>query len=340
MKRVVVLGGLGLFGRTVIEQLRGLGLIAQSASRRGEADLQLDANDAASIRAALRPGDLIIDAAGPFHARTTALIQAAIDVGFDVIDLNDDLSYAESMIAMEPRIVAAGIRVLSSASSVSAVAAAVVQLSEVISPRRVTTFLAPASRHTANSGTALSLLRSVGYPVRVLRDGQLQTSVGWSEMRRFSLPAPVGGICARLFESADAVHLPRIWPSLRDVAMYVDTNTIGVNTLLRVAASSELVRSVMRKQINFGTWLARRFGSSAGGIGYEVEDGNGRVARYSMVSVANSFLTAVAPAVLATRAIADGRFPYRGLISPDRHVMPIELFAFLSERGIDLTQIG
>ena len=233
MKRVVVLGGLGLFGRTVIEQLRPQGIIAQSASRRGSADVRVDANDSTSIRAALRPGDLVIDAAGPFQARTTALIQAAVEVGFDVIDLNDDLTYAESILALESQIARAGIRVLTSASSVSAVAAAVVQLSGIPAPQRFTTFLAPASRHTANSGTALSLLRSVGEPVRVLHEGKLQTRVGWSEMRPFRLPVPVGAICGRLFESADAVHLPRIWPSLREVAMYVDTNTTGVNTLLQ-----------------------------------------------------------------------------------------------------------
>ena len=56
------------------------------------------------------------------------------------------------------------------------------------------------------------------------------------------MPPPVGRIRGSLFENADAVYLPRIWPSLREVAMYVDTNTVGINTLLKLAALSERVR--------------------------------------------------------------------------------------------------
>ena len=41
------------------------------------------------------------------------------------------------------------------------------------------------------------------------------------------MPGPVGLVCGRLFETADAVYLPRIWPSLREVDMVVDPNTPG-----------------------------------------------------------------------------------------------------------------
>ena len=337
MKRVVVLGGLGLFGRTIIKQLRGLGLIAQSASRRGLADVRVDANDGASIRAALRPGDLVIDAAGPFQARTAALIQAAIEIGFDVIDLNDDLSYAESVIALEPQIAAAGIRVLSSASSVSAVSAAVVQHSGIASPRRVTSFLAPATRHTANSGTAVSLLRSVGRPIRVLSGTKLMPRMGWSEKQEFVMPPPIGSIEGRLFESADVLYLPTIWPTLSDVSMYVDTHTIGANTLLRLAAVCGPFRTLLEQSLGVGTWLAKKFGSSTGGIGYEIEGANGHVAKVAIVATANSYLTAVAPAVLATREIALGALSQRGLIMPDQHVEPDVLFAYLAANDITVS---
>ena len=45
-----------------------------------------------------------------------------------MIDFNDDLHYAESVLAREKQIVDAGIRVLSSASTVSAFSAAVMQI--------------------------------------------------------------------------------------------------------------------------------------------------------------------------------------------------------------------
>jgi hypothetical protein len=339
VRRVIVLGGLGQFGRMAAEELRRLGVPVKSASRRTGADLQVDANDVASIHQSIQAGDVIVDAAGPFCDRSTVLIEAATGVGFDIIDLNDDLGYAESVIALEPKIEATGIRVLSSASSVSAVAAAVVRQSGIDLPARVTTFLAPASRYTANVGSARSLWRSVGRPVRVLVDGQLQTRVGWTETRQFTMPRPVGRINGHLFESADAVNLPRSWPSLRNVAMHVDSNTIGVNSLLTMAAHSEPLRELMQQKLEWGTWLAKKVGSSAGGIGYEIEDADGRTAKYAITALADSFLTAVAPAVLAARAIAADRFALSGLVVPHRHVEPENLFAYLEERGILLSAV-
>ena len=339
VRRIIVLGGLGLFGRTAVDELRQLGMPVLTASRSAAADLRIDANRRESIDSTLRAGDIVLDAAGPFYLRSTALLDAAIQIGFDVVDLNDDLEYAESVVALEPQIAEAGICVLSSASSVSAVSAAAVRHSGVQLPRRVDAFLAPASRHTANSGSAMSLWRSVGRPVRVLRNGQLETRIGWLETRRFSMPRPVGRIEGHLFESADAVNLPRIWPSMRDVAMWVDTNTIGVNSLLQMAAYSEPLRELMEKTVTFGTWLAKKIGSSAGGIGYEIEDADGRVATVAIVASENSFMTAVAPAVLAVRAIATERFQLRGLVPPDRHVAAGDLIAHLEQHGIVVSEL-
>jgi len=340
MRRVIVLGGLGHFGRIAAEQLRLLRVGVQIASRNPAADLQVDANDAESIRAALRAGDIVIDAAGPFHGRSTALLESAIEIGVDLIDINDDLRYAEAVLALQPQIESAGIRVLSSASTVSAVATAVVRDSGIAAPKRVTAFLVPAARHTAHTGAALSLIRSVGRPVRVFHDGHLEQCSGWSDPRRFPMPPSIGPICGRLFESADALYLPRVWPSLRDVAMYVDTNTRGVNTLLRLAARSPVARRLLERQVRMATWFARWLGSSAGGIGYEIEDAGGRIARYAIASEKNSFVAAVAPAVLAAQAVAEDRFPCRGLVLPDRHVEPFELFAFLQSAGIPIRELS
>jgi hypothetical protein len=337
VKGIVVLGGLGHFGRTAVETLRELGLDIKTASRRDAADIRVDANDSASMRTAIAPEDIVIDAAGPFHGRSTALIEAAIDVGFDVIDLNDDLSYAERVIELAPRIESAGIRVLNSASTVSAVAAAVIGQSGIERPRQLATFLVPASRYTANAGSALSLLRCVGDRVRVRCDGRLHDFPGWRYPRSFEMPPPLGAICGRLFESADAVHLPRIWPSLRDVAMYIDTNTAGLNALLDLAARSSAMRRFLEWSARWGTSVARILGSAAGGVGYEIEGAGGQVERYAMVGGKNSFIVAVAPAVLAAQALAEDRFAHRGLVAPDRHVEPYELFTFLKSKGIRMT---
>lgn len=339
MTRVVVLGGQGQFGRSALQQLRVLGISPLVAARGGTADIEVDADDPASIRAAFSAGDLVLDAAGPFHARSLALLEAAIEKGFDVIDINDNLGYAERVVALEPRIEGAGIRVLSSASSVSAVAAAMARRSALHAPARITGFLAPASRYTANRGSALSLMRSLGSPVRAWRGGRLQTLRPWREQRSFAMPEPVGPIRGRLFESADAVWLPRVWPSLLEVEMYVDANTPGVNGLLHLAARFPTFRRLLERHVDLGAWIARAIGSKAGGVGYEIEGAHGKIARCAVLSGKAAHITAVAPAVLAARAIVSGQLTATGLILPDQHVDPSELVNYLRSSGIDVVEM-
>ncbi len=343
MSRTIVLGGLGSFGRTTVLELRAMGIEPLVASRGAAADLRVDANDLDSIRAALRADDLVIDTAGPFQERSLALIEAAMEVGFHVIDINDDLGYAERVLELEHRIDAAGVLVLSSSSSVSAISATVVRLSGKAStttgPVRVSTFLAPATRHTGRPGSALSLIRSLGRPIRTRRGGELVTRRGWSEARRFPMPPPVGKIRGRLFESADAVHLPRIWNSISTVEMFVDTNTPGFNFLLDVAARFPALRRVMERRVEFGTRLSRLLGSAAGGLGYEIESGTGEIARSAIVSKDRGQITPISTAVVAARRIHSGDLAGGGLVSPDRHVEPGELLEYWEANGIELVRI-
>jgi hypothetical protein len=153
------------------------------------------------------------------------------------------------------------------------------------------------------------------------------------------MPDPIGPICGRLFETADAVWLPRVWPSLLDVEMYVDANTRGVNALLQLAARFPEFRRMLVRHVDLGAWIARAIGSKAGGVGYEIEDAQGRVARFAVHSGKTGHSTAVAPAVLAARAIVAGHFTPTGLVLPDRHVESAELVGYLQSSGIDVVDM-
>jgi hypothetical protein len=148
------------------------------------------------------------------------------------------------------------------------------------------------------------------------------------------MPRPLGMIRGGLMETADASYLPRIWRSLRNVAMCVDTNTPGVNMLLRLAARRPRLRRLLEQHVRWGSCLARLVGSSAGGVGYLIEGASGEISRCAIVSRKNSFITAVAPAVLAAHAIFQDRFPHQGLVLPGSQVDPSELFTFLERSGI------
>ena len=336
MRRIVVLGGTGFFGAAAVERLRADGLEPMIAARHGIAEMRLDVDSRASVKAALRPFDVVVDAVGPYQSRSTALIEAAIETGFDVIDLSDSLEYAEKVEGLRLRIEAAGIRVLTSCSSVSAISAAAVRLSGFANPVRLAVFLSPATRFTANPGTSRSLLNSLGVPIRVFRGGRLVRVLGWRETRAFRMPSPLGRTHGHLCGSADGFLLPRVWPSLRRVDFYVHGGAPLLDGALSLASRSGALRRLMAGTLPAGLAVSRLLGSKAGCLAFEVENADGSLWSLAFVSSERGYFTAVAPAVLAARAIAQGRFDSQGFVPPDRYVDPAALLEYLLRLGVDV----
>lgn len=328
MRRVVVAGGAGFFGQRVAELLRARGIDPVIAGRSG--DLLLDVEDRASLRAALRAGDVVVDAAGPFQSRTTALVEAACDVDADVVDLNESFAYAGRVEALAGRVRASGISVRSTCSAVSTVAAALVRRSGIVRPLRVSALVAPASRETAHAGTLRALLASVGAPVEVWRDGGIAVSRGWRTARTFALPRRR----AYLVASALPLTLLPVWPSLRAVDCWTDTSTPLANGILALVARAPVLRAVAEHALPLGAVLARVLGTRRGAFAIEVEGPDGHVAHLALTAARRSYLIAAAPAALAAHALAEGRASGSGIVPVDRHVDADELFAYLASLGI------
>ncbi len=341
IRRIVVIGGTGFFGRAAVELLRAEGmallLAARGSGRDGGTppDLRVDAEDPVALRRALLEGDIVLDAAGPFQERSAALIETALDVGCDVIDLSDSLGHFLKVETLRTRIEVKGIRVLTSCSSVTTLLAALVRASGVRDPARVSVYLSPASRVTATAGTGGALRNSLVRPIQILRGGSLVPARGWRESRVFLMPPPIGRGRGYLMESIHAATLPRIFPTLRDADFWVDSRVPGLNRVFCLLARVPAVAARLARAGRRSMSLARAFGSTAGGMLAEIEDGSGAVTQARVFAPRRSYLAAVAPAVLAIRAIASGRFTERGLVSHDRHVDPDELIAYLGRLGIE-----
>jgi len=335
MRRLILAGGLGFFGRTAAERLRAEGLQPLTAARRPGADLRLDVENAASLRAVLRPGDVVLDTVGPYQDRTTALAEAALEIGCDLVDIADSRAYVEKLYALRERFAASNARLLTACSSVSGVSAALIRHSGLADPVRLTGFLVPAAQYAANPGSGASLLRSVGQPVQVLRGGALVQVTGWRDRHDFTLPLPLGRMHGHLFETADPLTLPTAWPSLREVAFYVDSWVPGLNIMLDLGARLPPVHAFMQRAMPLGLALSRRLGSATGCLAFEIESAGGQVARYALISTHHGHYTPIAPAVLAARALAEGRFQSRGLVPPDLYVDPEELLAYLGTLGVN-----
>jgi saccharopine dehydrogenase-like NADP-dependent oxidoreductase len=330
---VVVLGGTGFFGGAAVELLRGRGIPAITAARRRGAELHVDAEDADSLRQALRPGDIVLDAAGPFQRRTTVLAETAIELGLDVVDIADSLDYVERVLAHAEAAGSAGVRLLPACSTASVVSSAMVAWSDIEHPVELAVLLVPTTRRTAVSATASSLLSSVGRPIRILEDGRWSRRIGFGETRRWEGPLPgVGG----LFETPDGLMLPRAHPTLSTVSWYVDPNIPGVRALLGLAAGVPLLRQAMQHGLPLALPIARALGSDRGGLAAEVRGVGGEVARVTLTAPRNAYRMAVLPAVLAVRALLDAEMDGAGVIPVHRQLPEARLLTELERLGFSL----
>ncbi len=342
----MVIGGTGFFGRAAVELLRAEGMAPLVAARGtgqdsgSPPDLRVDAEDPVALRRALLAEDIVLDAAGPFQERSATLIGTALDVGFDVIDLSDSLEHNLHVESLRTRIGVQGIRVLTSCSSVTTLLAALIRASGVRDPTRISVYLSPASRVTATAGTSGALRHSLARPIRILRGGSLVPARGWRESRVFLMPPPIGRARGYLIEGIHAATLPRIFPTLRDADFWVDSRVPGLNRVFCLLARAPAVAARLARAGRRSMFLARAFGSMAGGMLAEIEDASGAVTQARVFAPRRSYLAAVAPPVLAIRAIATGRFTERGLVPHDRHVDPDELIAYLARLGIECSFTG
>lgn len=294
MARVVILGGTGFFGSLIAERLPEAISMSRSSG--------VDANNPQQLRASLRRGDIVIDAAGPFQTRSSALLDAALEIGFDVIDISDSPDYSSRFYARADAIRNAGVRVRTACSALSTVSA--IALRGAGQPKKLTTFLIPASRYTANPATMNAALMSL-----------------LGEKRTVQFPPPVGKRTGVTVKSVDRVTLPEV-PVTEFV---VDSGIPGGNFMFGIAARSPLLRRL-------SVPIARRLGKTEGVLAYEVT--TAARTKYLIFLGRKSYLMAVLPAVLAART---AREP--GLIPPSEHVNADELFTRVrNEGGIDVVE--
>ena len=316
MKRVVILGGSGFFGRLIAEGLSAAGVQPIVASRT-QGELRVDADNPEDLRICLRPRDLVIDAAGPFQKRSPALINAARTIGFDLIDISDSPDYTAMIYQQEAPIQAAGIRVLPACSALSTVSAAVLKSYSVEEPKRLSAYLVPASRYTANPGTLNSVL-----------------SGAQGSFRKFDFPRPLGSRRGISVRSVDAVTLPRAFPTLKSAELAVDLRIPGMNLVLMGAAHFPGVAPLMEMFQSTALSVARVIGARTGVLAYELASAIGF--KYRIFIGKKSYMLAVIPAIQAAQAIVEGRFSRRGLLPPTEHVEPNALFDAVRSQGITM----
>jgi len=235
MRTVLVLGGYGFFGQRISAAL------ASTASLRilvGGRDLErakaavraiglpvehavaLDAHDSQLAHVLRRLHvDVLIHTAGPFQGQDYSVARAAIEAGCHYIDLADGRQFVAGISSLSALASAAGVTVISGASSVPALSSAVVDRYLARFERLESIQLGISSGARA---PGLATVRGVfsygGKPIRTWRDGRWVDAYGWMNLCRHHFPRPLGKRWLGTCDIPDLELFPQRYPSVRSVS--------------------------------------------------------------------------------------------------------------------------
>ena len=234
MLTVLVLGGYGFFGQRISAALasstslrllsggRDLGRARAAARATGipvEQAVALDAH-APDLAEKLRrlQVNILIHTAGPFQGQDYAVARAAIDASCHYIDLADGRQFVAGITALNTAAAAAGVTVISGASSVPALSSAVVDR-YLPRFRRLESIAMGISSGARAPG--LATVRGVfsygGKPIRTWRNQAWSATHGWMDLRRHRFPEPLGKRWLGSCDVPDLELFPLRYPTVKTV---------------------------------------------------------------------------------------------------------------------------
>lgn len=336
--RVVVIGATGVFGSRIARRLahdrrfslvltgRRLAPLEALRAELGDtsadiAELDTERADAAARLGSLQP-QLVIHTAGPFQGQDYRVAEACLAIGSDYVDLADGRTFVCGITSLDERARRAGRLLVSGASSVPAIGAAVV---DALLPRfarleRIEHAINPGNRTPRGDATVASILSYCGRPIRVWRDGRWQHAHGWMDGKRqlFPFGRRRVGVC----EVPDLELFPARYPDVRTVLFraglelpLLQAGTWCAAGLVRLG----LIRDLARWAPGLRRFSERfvRFGTDVGGMVVEAFgtdlEGNAVGLRWWLdADAGDGPQVPVTPAVVLAQQLAQGQIDARG----------------------------
>jgi hypothetical protein len=281
MSEVLVLGGYGGFGGRaavllaeagfpVVVAGRDLGKAKAFCDARPELPMRPLALDRADALGGERPW-LVVDAAGPFQEIDYSLPQACIAAGAHYLDLADGRDFVAGIGALDAAAKAAGVVIVSGASSLPALSAAVCDRLAAGLDRvsAIDAALSAGNRIAGGVSVTRAILSYVGQKLRLWRGQQWRAAHGWQELGRVRYEvaghAPLGRLVA-LCEVPDLDLLPERYPGRPAVRFRAGTE-IGLQNVMLWLLSWPVRWGLLRSALAFaapGLWLQRAMGRIGG----------------------------------------------------------------------------
>lgn len=339
VKRVLIIGGYGNFGGYIADALAADENIHLLIGGRSETKAKAFAStlkshhpaepaamdifgDIASDLARIAP-DIVVHTTGPFQQQTYGVARACIEQGCHYVDLADAREFVAGIGALNAQAKARGVLIVSGASSVPCLTAAIVDhyLSNFARLDRIDYGISAAQQTNRGLATISAILSYVGKPFTARRGGRTQNVYGWQGLHSERYPE----LGRRWFGNCDVPDLalfPQRYPQLATQRFCAGHETAVLH--LGLWLMSWLVRWKVVPSLEHhaetllrGAFLFDRFSSSRSGLHMYMRglgrDGQAREQRfYLLAGSGHGPYIPCMPAILLARKLARGTLTWRG----------------------------
>ena len=263
MKRVLIIGGYGNFGRYISGKLaqnsdiqlivagRSISRAAQLASSLGAEAVELDINrDAAQVLGRIQ-ADIVIHTSGPFQGQSYDIARACIAVGAHYIDLADGRDFVAGISTLHEEAEKAGVLLVSGASSVPCLTSALIDhyKHHFATLEEVDYGITTAQKTTRGLATTAAILSYTGKPFSTLIKGATRSVYGWQSVRARRYPN-LGWRLLGNCNVPDLALFPKRYPELKTIRFYaglelpfIHLTLWGLSWLVRLGLVTQLARS-------------------------------------------------------------------------------------------------
>jgi hypothetical protein len=201
--KVLILGGTGVFGARLARLLARDGYqitvaartLSAAQSLAGELNATALRLDRTGDLSSLAGHDVVVDAAGPFHAYGSdpyRLARTVLAAGAHYLDLADNAAFCAGITALDPEARAANRAAISGLSSVPAMSSAAVRaLCGTERPLHIDSAILPGNRSPRGLSVMASILSQAGRPFPLYQAGRWTDAPGWSSPQDYALPAGI-----------------------------------------------------------------------------------------------------------------------------------------------------
>jgi len=357
---IVVLGGCGDMGSYVVHDLLNytqaritiadyrLDVARAMAAKLGDRvqAVFVDAEDPASVRSVMEGADAAVGCIGPFYRYGLPLVQAAIEVGVNYVDICDDYGPIPDILALDAAAKARQVTVITGLGWTPGITNLLARkgVSELDSAHTVRIYWGGGAADAKGLAVVMHVFYAVSGEVPTYRDGEWTTVRAGTGKEVVDFGPPLGQVHVSHCGHPEPLTLPRYLP-VKTVTLQGGLTPAWNNWLAEFLVGLGLSRT--HKRIATASKIIYRLEGiiGAGGIPYS----GARVDVYGQKDdrpVQRSFtvvdkqgrLTGI-PAAIGAAMLAEGRVQ-KGVFAPEGCLEPEPFLVELARRGVHVNERG